>query len=317
MQEKLNTYKQASEEAWAKFYESINKREIEATLYGIALGNLGDAKQEYEYYKNIEAEAADAWATYYSLKDSNNAKIKNLQIESAEEHEKMKECYSLSNKAKNEKKGFLGDKYSQDGITHRDRRDAINEEIAELKRQIFTAKKQAEEKEKARLDSLEKYEDSEEDFKWWKEKFNIKKDDLAAVEAECDLLHAEAEEAQKRYELAEEEYYNAAKLEENKPLIDDIFPKEEEEHKTLAVFDELREEYNQILKEDEEIMRVLHECKVEEICLRKISDIDRKIIKKNWKLDKKNVDLATRKQKLFNLRRVRQVMINESEFIKA
>jgi uncharacterized coiled-coil DUF342 family protein len=236
---------------------------------------------EFERLNQALGNNEEIWNEFNQLSNETYAKIGELFKQSAEEHRLMRECYSKSNEARQEKKGFLADKYSKEGFEHRDKRDAINEEIAELKRIKYEAKEQAKLKVKT-IDS-EELQDAKDLMDHWREKFNIEKEKMAALKAECEELHEIALKAQAEYERRMEADAAANKPIEPSQKADTLYSKQDEEQALL-------------MKEYAEIMQTLKECNEKESQFKKESAIYKRKVKNNWTLDRAGVSWNDRRK---------------------
>lgn len=275
-----NSYNQ-KEEAWTAFKDAMSRKTAITTIHDLAYNIYNDAKQEYERMLQTNETTKRIWEEFNQLSEETNAKISELFKLSAVEHKAMCEAYTQSNKARNEKKSFLSEKYSQEGFKHREKREEINDQIADLKRTLYEAKRNT--KSKAQYVNPEELEDAKERMEHWRKKFNIEEEKMQKAKAECSELHEIALKAQEKYEREKE----ARKVANNigpQPL------------KAMSLYDGLREEYAALLKEDAEIMRILKECNKAEQRYRKESDGFRRKIKKNWSLDKAGINWADRTQ---------------------
>lgn len=267
-----NDFFKEKEEAWAIFRKEAAKIDAETRINVLAFNIYNDARIEYEnLLKDIE-EAKKIWDEFNKFKKETEAKISELYKLSAQEHSQMCESFALSKQARNEKKGFLADDYSKLGIGHREKRDAINEEINELKQEIFGAKKRA--KSKVKYVDSTVLEDAKDLMDHWKKKYSEQNDKVEAIKKHCEDLRIEASKAQKRYENMK------------KPKDVDVVNRSYDT--TLAHYNELKIEYEKILAEDAEIMKDLERCNKLEAHFRRDSDIFRRKVKKIWSLERAN-----------------------------
>lgn len=83
------------------------------------------------------------WGEYARLKESLSSRIDSLKAEANEEHRMMSECFDqASNEYEYGDRG-LASSYSQDGHAHKANRDALNEEVSELCRELKAAREDA------------------------------------------------------------------------------------------------------------------------------------------------------------------------------
>ena len=83
------------------------------------------------------------WGEYSRLKESLSSRIDYLKAEADKEHRMMSECFDqASNEYQYGDRG-LASSYSQDGHAHKANRDALNEEVSELCRELKAAREDA------------------------------------------------------------------------------------------------------------------------------------------------------------------------------
>ena len=267
------------EEAWTAFKEAMSRKAAITTIHNLAYNIYNDARLEYERMIQAIEESKRIWEEFNQLSEETDAKISELFKLSAVEHSAMCDAYTKSKEARNEKKSFLAEKYSQEGFDHREKRDEINEQISELKRTLYEARRNT--KKKSQYVNPEELEDAKELMEHWRAKFNIEEEKMQKAKAECNELREIALKAQEKYEREKE----ARKVANN------IVP---QPLKAMSLYEGLREEYVALLEEDAEIMQTLKECNEVEKRFRKESDKFRRKIKKNWSLDKAGINWADR-----------------------
>lgn len=99
---------------------------------------------EFKARQSAYSHRDSVWDEYGRIRDYNNSRIESLKYEADAEHRAMQDCFEQASNAYQ-----YGDKseapyYSQQGHEHKDRRDALNDEISELAREVKQAKANAE-----------------------------------------------------------------------------------------------------------------------------------------------------------------------------
>ena len=83
------------------------------------------------------------WDEYARLKESLSSRIDSLKAEANEEHRMMSECFDQASNEYGYGDRGLASSYSQDGHAHKANRDALNEEVSELCRELKAAREDA------------------------------------------------------------------------------------------------------------------------------------------------------------------------------
>ena len=127
LQEQTNSAHDAMQDAWE-----------ERTRTKERMNSEFEARQSARNHHN------SVWDEYIRIRDYNNPRIESLKYEADAEHRAMQDCFERASYAYQ-----YGDKsdapyYSQEGHEHKDRRNELNEEIAELAREVKQAKANAE-----------------------------------------------------------------------------------------------------------------------------------------------------------------------------
>ena len=99
---------------------------------------------EFEARRSVFSYRDSVWDEYGRIRDRNNSRIESLKHDADSEHRAMQDCSERASRAYQ-----YGDKseapyYSRQGHEHKDRRDALNAEIAELAKEVKQAKVNAE-----------------------------------------------------------------------------------------------------------------------------------------------------------------------------
>lgn len=136
-QEAFSRYESAREEASAA-YDRMQ------TAWAERCAARDTMNREFEAMKSASEAYSRIWEEFREVRDTNNPRIESLRQEADYEHQEMKNYFERASAAYQ-----YGDKaeakvLSEEGHAHRERRDALNEEVGELIREIKDAKRIAE-----------------------------------------------------------------------------------------------------------------------------------------------------------------------------
>ena len=103
-----------------------------------------EMNREFEALQRERENHREVWDEYGRIRDANNARIESLRYEADSEHQMMVDCFERASAAYE-----YGDKSeapicSAEGHEHKERRDALNDEIGGLIQEIRDAKANAE-----------------------------------------------------------------------------------------------------------------------------------------------------------------------------
>ena len=155
---------------------------------------------EYEIMQQMSREFKEVWDEYGRIRDNNNYEIRRLRAEADSEHQQMIECFERASECYQ-----YGDKseapyWSEQGHTHKERRNELNARVSELCGEVKTAKQDAEFR-ASRADASA--------FRQAKAVFKDAKSCHEAAQSEFKRLKAERDRAKAKFDTAQKEYVRA------------------------------------------------------------------------------------------------------------
>ncbi len=193
---------QRKQAAWAAFDDARNRTRAAYEVMQAAWKERRDARDEMEreYTALCDASAYyhEVWDGYTRLRSENNSRIRSIRRKANSEHAKMKRCFDQAcfeyeNGDKSDARA-----HSIDGRAHKEERDKLNAEVAELARAIRDARADAEQRapkvdNSAFLSAKTKFEQAKERHKAALAEFKIVKTEKERLKVEFEAAQAEHE----------------------------------------------------------------------------------------------------------------------------
>ena len=190
--------KNAAQVTLDKAKEQMLKQRV---FHDLAYGIYSDAKKEVkDSYADLNAKNENyrqTWDDFEEKQAEIETSIKELEEKRDYEQSEADSNFALSKAASHVKKGTLASKYAKTAHEHVDRRNELNEEIAELHSQLREAKRSA--RENAPLIDANPYHDALGYMKHWQKKYHEEKEIY-------NKLKSDYEEALDNYQLAVDDY---------------------------------------------------------------------------------------------------------------
>ena len=163
-----------------------------------------EMNSEYEAMQRSSENYREVWDEYGRIRDASNSRIESLRYEADSEHEMMKDCFERASDAYE-----YGDKseapiHSAEGHEHKERRDALNDEIKALAQEIHDARATAEWR-TPKTDSSA-FHRAKDDFRRAKAHHESMQAEFRRLKAERDRLKAEFDSAKEEHAQLKEEF---------------------------------------------------------------------------------------------------------------
>ncbi len=171
-----------------------------------------EMNHEYEVMQSASENYHRVWDEYGRIRDYNNSRIDSLRNEADYEHQEMKRCFDQASNEYEYGNKSMASTYSQEGYSHKDRRDELNAEISELCREIKEAKQSAEWQAPKTDDSA--FKAAKANFERAKSRHEAAEAEFKRLKFERDRLKADFDSAQAEHKRLKEEFQR--KLEEIK-----------------------------------------------------------------------------------------------------
>ncbi|MBP3899503.1 DUF1771 domain-containing protein [Candidatus Saccharibacteria bacterium] len=171
-----------------------------------------ELNHEYEVMQSASENYHRVWDEYSRIRDYNNSRIDSLRNEADYEHQEMKRCFDQASNEYEYGNKSMASTYSQEGHSHKDRRDELNAEISELCREIKEAKQSAEWQAPKTDNSA--FKAAKASFERAKSRHESAEAEFKRLKLERDRLKADFDSAQAEHKRLKEEFQR--KLEEIK-----------------------------------------------------------------------------------------------------
>lgn len=130
--------------AYQDFDKARNLSKTARRAMALARADLASCRDElnqaFEAMIFARDHIEEFWTEYHQVRDRNNPRIKELRIEANAEHAAMKEAYALAKDARNAGNKSEAAGYVLEGSDHKDCRDSLNLEVANLAQEVRDAK---------------------------------------------------------------------------------------------------------------------------------------------------------------------------------
>ena len=171
-----------------------------------------EMNHEYEVMQSVSENYHRVWDEYGRIRDYNNSRIDSLRNEADYEHQEMKRCFDQASNEYEYGNKSMASTYSQEGHSHKDRRDELNAEISELCREVKEAKQSAEWQAPKTDNSA--FKTAKANFERAKSRHEAAEAEFKRLKFERDRLKADFDSAQAEHRRLKEEFQR--KLEEIK-----------------------------------------------------------------------------------------------------
>ncbi len=199
---------QRKQAAWREYADARDRANYAFDAMKSAGQERNDAREtmnhEYDAMQAASNHYREVWDEYGRIRDRNNSQIDSLRGEADYEHQEMKRCYDQASFEYNYGDKSMASIYSQEGKSHKERRDELNAAISGLVQEIHSAKENAQWR--APKTDSSAFHRAKEAYDYAKRRHESAQAEFKRVAAERDRLKKAFDDAQEEHARLKEEF---------------------------------------------------------------------------------------------------------------